>query len=148
LDWHLLDNSQHKKLQRWVEDLNQFYRIQPALYQNDFRPDTFEWIDCHDARQSTLSFIRRSAADGPEIIVVCNFTPVPRRNYRIGVSEEGLWRECLNSDSRNYGGANHGNFGAVEASPVPVHGRLFSLNLTLPPLGILFFQKENQGEDA
>lgn len=142
LDWHLLESPFHLGLQRWVEDLNQFYRGRSALHASDFSPTGFEWIDCNDAHQSTLSFIRQNSSDNDKIIIVCNFTPVPRYNYRVGVSEDGVWRECLNSDSRNYGGSDHGNLGNVETSPVPAHGRLFSLNLTLPPLGIVFFEKE------
>jgi 1,4-alpha-glucan branching enzyme len=142
LDWHLLENPLHFGLQRWVEDLNQFYRNRPAMYVGDYSSNGFEWIDCNDAYQSTLSLIRRNDSNGDEIIIVCNFTPVPRYNYRVGVSEDGIWLECLNSDSRNYGGSDQGNLGNVETSPVPAHGRPFSLNLTLPPLGIVFFQKK------
>lgn len=143
LDWHLLENPFHFGLQRWVEDLNQFYRGRPALHASDFSSNGFEWIDCNDAHQSTLSFIRRNGSDGDEIIIICNFTPVPRYNYRVGVSEDGVWRECLNSDSRNYAGSDQGNLGNVESSPVPAHGRPFSLNLILPPLGIIFMRGEN-----
>lgn len=142
LDWHLLENPYHLGIQRWVEDLNQFYRSHPPLHTSDFSPSGFEWIDCNDAHQSTLSFIRRNDNNGEEIIIVCNFTPVPRHNYRVGVSTDGFWQECLNSDSKNYGGSNQGNLGYVEASPVPAHGRSFSLTLTLPPLGIVFFEKK------
>ena len=142
LDWHLLDYPPHVGLQRWVEDLNQFYRRRAAMHSADFHSNGFEWIDCNDAFQSTLSFVRRDDSNSDEIIVVCNFTPVPRYNYRIGAAEEGIWRECLNSDSRDYGGSNQGNLGNVETSPVPAHGRPFSLNLVLPPLGIVFFEKQ------
>lgn len=143
MDWHLLENRFHSGLQRWVEDLNQFYRRQEILYASDFSASGFQWIDCNDAFQSTLSFLRQNGI-GNEIITVCNFTPVPRYSYRIGVSEEGIWQECLNSDSKNYGGSNLGNLGTVETSPLPSHGRPFSLNLTLPPLGIVFFEKAKE----
>jgi 1,4-alpha-glucan branching enzyme len=141
LDWHLLDIFFHKGIQRWVEDLNQLYRRHKALYTSDFSSEGFQWIDCNDAFQSTLSFIRQDNSKNNDMIIVSNFTPVPRYNYRIGVSGEGIWQECLNSDSENYGGSNQGNLGDVETSPVPSHGRPFSLNLTLPPLGIVFFKK-------
>jgi 1,4-alpha-glucan branching enzyme len=142
LDWHLLENPLNKGLQRWVEDLNQFYRRTPAMHGDDFSPEGFRWIDCHDARQSTLALMR-SAASGPqekEIVVVCNFTPVPRPNHRIGVPREGIWREQLNSDASEYGGSNQGSMGDVEASPIPAHGLPFSVNLLLPPLGIVFLE--------
>ncbi len=143
LDWHLLENSFHKGLQRWLEDLNQFYRKSPAMHEKDFSHEGFEWIDCNDVHQSTLSLVRHGHYSENDIIIVCNFTPVPRHNYRIGVSQEGIWKECLNSDARDYGGSNQGNLGSLEAAPIPCHGHYFSINLVLPPLGIVFFRKES-----
>ncbi|MBM9604854.1 1,4-alpha-glucan branching protein GlgB [Desulfopila inferna] len=143
LDWHLLENSFHKGLQRWLEDLNQFYRKSPAMHEKDFSHEGFEWIDCNDVHQSTLSLVRHGHYAENDIIIVCNFTPVPRHNYRIGVSQEGIWKECLNSDARDYGGSNQGNLGSLEAAPIPCHGHYFSINLVLPPLGIVFFRKES-----
>lgn len=153
LDWHLLENPFNKGLQRWIEDLNQFYRRTPAMYSGDFSPQGFQWIDCHDVQQSTLSFLRsgRSSSGGSsadEIIAVCNFTPIPRPNYRLGVFADGVWKECLNSDAKEYGGSNQGSLGQIEASPVPSHGHSFSLNLVLPPLGIVFLQKMQLEQDA
>jgi len=144
LDWHLLDYPPHRGLQRWVEDLNRLYRHEPALYEIDFDPAGFEWIDCNDSQQSVVSLIRKGRIADDLIIAVCNFTPVPRLNYRIGAPRGGYWREILNSDANEYGGSGHGNLGGVEASPIPSHGRLYSLNLTVPPLGVAFFKSEGE----
>ncbi len=139
LDWHLLEYDRHANLQRWVEDLNRFYRQEPALFTQDFSPGGFEWIDCNDVMQSVITFLRWGR-EGEVILVACNFTPVPRHNYRVGVPEGGFWQEVLNSDALNYGGSGQGNLGGVEAAPIPFHGRFNSLNLTLPPLGVVFFK--------
>ncbi len=144
LDWHLLENKFNTGLQRWIEDINQFYRKNPAMHLDDFTNNGFQWIDCNDVGQSTLSFVRRGGSAQDEIIVVCNFTPVPRQNYRIGVPLEGTWKEYLNSDSGEYGGSNQGNLGELETTPVPIHGHPFSINLVLPPLGIIFFKKSEE----
>jgi 1,4-alpha-glucan branching enzyme len=139
LDWHLLENPQHVGARRWVEDLNSFYRSAPGLHELDCDPSGFEWIDCCDADASVVSLLRKGRMNDSEILVVCNFTPVPRLNYRVGVPRGGVWRERLNSDARDYGGSGVGNMGAVEAAPLSCHGRRFSLSLALPPLSILFF---------
>lgn len=141
LEWFVLEHAEHAGVQRWVKDLNRLYRSEPALHQIDFDARGFEWIDCEDRDASVLSFLRR-AADGGELLVVCHFTPVPRRNYVVGAPVGGRWRELLNSDARDYGGSGMGNFGGVEAAPVGVHGRPFSLTLTLPPLAVLVFKRE------
>jgi 1,4-alpha-glucan branching enzyme len=141
LDWHLLQFPFNKGLQRWLEDLNQFYRHHPAMHALDCNYQGFQWIDCNDAPQSTLSLMRKSADPEDDIIVVCNFTSVPRHNYRVGAPGEGNWIEVLNSDAREYGGSNQGNLGEVEAYPVPAHGMSNSLNLVLPPLGVVFFKR-------
>jgi 1,4-alpha-glucan branching enzyme len=138
LDWHLLEVDLHAGVQAWVEDLNHLYRELPALHALDCAPAGFEWVDCHDADKSVLSFLRRGAADDPVVLVVLNFTPVPRTNHRLGVPLAGRWREVLNSDAPRYAGTGWGNFGGVEAAPVPEHGRPCSVTLTLPPLGALF----------
>ncbi len=144
LDWHLLGQSYHHGLQRWLEDLNQFYRREPAMHIQDFSTQGFAWIDCNDAFQSTVSLLRRGLAAHLPVVAVCNFVPVPRHNYRVGVPREGFWQERLNSDAREYGGSNQGSQGRLEASPVPCHGYEWSLNLVLPPLAIVFFTPENQ----
>jgi 1,4-alpha-glucan branching enzyme len=140
LDWHLLEYSPHQGVQNWVRDLNHFYKTEPALYELDFSIDGFQWIDFRDSEQSVISFIRKARNNDDIILVVCNFTPAPRYNYRVGVPRGGFWREALNSDSRIYGGSGHGNLGGVEATPVPSHQRYYSISLTLPPLGVLFFK--------
>jgi 1,4-alpha-glucan branching enzyme len=140
LDWHLLDSPEHEGLKRWLRDLNTLYRGTPALWRRDFDSDGFEWVDCHDAESSIISFARKSGADDPVILVICNFTPVPRPTYRVGVPSGGHWEECLNSDAPIYGGSGQGNLGGAEAAPVGAHGRFYSLSVTLPPLSVLFFR--------
>jgi 1,4-alpha-glucan branching enzyme len=140
LGWHMLEQPLHRGLQRWVQDLNQLYRNEPALHEQDFDPAGFEWIDCNDALQSTLGMMRKARSAGGVVIVVLNFTPVPRHNYRVGVPIEGFWREALNSDAQDYGGSGQGSLGGAEASPVSAHGHPYSLNLTLPPLAVVFFK--------
>ncbi|GMR03284.1 MAG: 1,4-alpha-glucan branching protein GlgB [Thermodesulfovibrionia bacterium] len=140
LEWHVLQYPLHQGICAWVKDLNGRYRNEPAMYELDFSKDGFEWIDFHDWEQSIISFIRKGRRGNEIILVVCNFTPVPKYNYRVGVPGGGIWKEILNSDAEIYGGSGSGNFGAVKADFVPAHGRDFSLSLTLPPLGILFFK--------
>ena len=145
LDWHLLQYPQHAGLQRWVRDLNTFYRGGPALYEVDSEPSGFEWIDCNDTQRSVVSFLRRGRDPGDVLVFVCNFTPIPQHNYRVGTPRGGFWREALNSDAPLYGGSGQGNMGGMEATPLPIHGRPYSLNLTLPPLGIVVFRPEDRG---
>jgi 1,4-alpha-glucan branching enzyme len=147
LHWHLLELSPHASLQRWVEDLNRLYRNERALHQLDFDPRGFEWIDCNDSQNSVLSLIRKGRSESDILVIVCNFTPVPRLNYRVGVPTGGYWREILNSDAEEYGGSGHGNLGGVEASPIPFHSRSYSLNLTVPPLGAIFLRRETSTVD-
>jgi 1,4-alpha-glucan branching enzyme len=141
LDWHLLQYPVHAGLQQWVADLNRLYRSEKALYERDFDPGGFAWIDCSDWQQSTLALMRRGNNEEDLIIIGCNFTPVPRHNYRVGAPKAGFWREILNSDAEHYGGSGQGNMGGVEASPLPFHGLPFSLTLTLPPLGLVFLKR-------
>ncbi len=136
LEWHVLQYPLHSGVKQWVSDVNHAYRELVALYQKDFSPDGFEWIDCNNADASTLAYLRRGR-NGEMVMVVCNFTPVPRENYQLGVPRGGRWRERLNSDAKEYGGSGIGNFGAIEASPLPCHGQFHSLSLRLPPLGVL-----------
>ncbi|MDR7435714.1 MAG: 1,4-alpha-glucan branching protein GlgB [Armatimonadota bacterium] len=140
LEWHLLARSLHAQVQRWVADLNRLYRNEPALHELDCDPSGFEWIDCTDADHSIVSFLRKAHSTGDLLLIVCNFTPVPRHGYRVGVPRGGYWREILNSDAEIYGGTNQGNLGGREADPIPFHGRPYSLALTLPPLGCLFLK--------
>ena len=141
LDWNLLDALPHAELQRWVEDLNKAYRTIPALHELDFLPDGFEWIDCCDSENCVVSLIRK-AKSGQMVAVALSYTPVPRHNYAIGVPRGGHWTEVLNSDAKIYGGSGQGNMGGVDAAPIPLHGRKWSVNLTLPPLGAVFLLSE------
>jgi 1,4-alpha-glucan branching enzyme len=141
LDWHLLDWPLHRGLQRWVRDLNTFYRGEPAFHQLDCDPAGFEWVDCNDSEQSVLSLLRKGKSPDDQLLLVCNFTPVPRYNYRVGVPQGGRWEEVLNSDAPLYGGSGQGNMGGVRAAPVPWHGRSYLLNLTLPPLGVIALKR-------
>jgi 1,4-alpha-glucan branching enzyme len=147
LDWHLLEHLPHREVQRWIKDLNDLYRAESALYELDFAKEGFEWVDFRDWEESVISFLRRGESTDDIIFVVCNFTPVPRKNYRVGVPRGGFWKETLNSDAKIYGGSGYGNFGGVEATPVPAHGRYHSLSLTLPPLGVLFFKNEGEAKE-
>jgi 1,4-alpha-glucan branching enzyme len=140
LDWDLLQYPAHLGLQRWVSDLNGLYRREKVLHAIDFAPEGFQWIDCNDSQQSTVSLLRMRGYEDP-ILVACNFTPIPRHNYRVGAPRGGFWEELLNSDSTLYGGSGHGNMGGVEAAPVAAHGQPYSLNLTLPPLGIVYMKR-------
>ena len=142
LEWHLLEYAPHQGLQRWVTELNRLYRNEPALYEIEFEPSGFEWIDCNDSESSSLSFIRKGRSTKDIILVVCSFTPVMRQNYRVGVPRGGFWKEILNSDAGEYGGSGRGNLGGTEASPIPLHGRPFSITLTLPPLSVVYFKSE------
>jgi 1,4-alpha-glucan branching enzyme len=142
LEWHLLKNPLHAGLQRWVRDLNTLYRGQSSLYEFDSNPAGFEWVDCKDSQRSVISFLRRGRNAGNQILFVCNFTPVVRENYRVGVPLEGSWKEILNSDAPLYGGSGQGNLGSLSTIPLPIHGRPFTLNMRLPPLGIVAFQAD------
>jgi 1,4-alpha-glucan branching enzyme len=144
LDWHLLDQPFHQGLQRWVGDLNRLYRSEPALHELDFSPEGFEWIDANDALQSTVSVIRRCKSTDDLILIACNFTPVPRLNYRLGIPEGGTWQEVLNSDARDYAGSGKGNMGSIEAAPISSHGRPYALNMVLPPLGAVFLKHHSK----
>jgi len=140
LEWHVLRYPLHAGMRDWVRDLNAFYRSEPALHARDFSRAGFEWVDCNDASNSVIAFLRRGKRWEDLVLVICNFTPVVRENYRVGVPRGGFWRECLNSDAPAYGGSGQGNFGGVEASPLPAHEREHSLNLRLPPLGVLILK--------
>jgi 1,4-alpha-glucan branching enzyme len=143
LDWQLLDTPPHSALQRWVRDLNTFYRGQGALHELDFDSGGFAWVDCTDFQRSVISFLRRGRNTAHQLLFVCNFTPVVRQNYRVGVPQSGFWKEVLNSDAPLYGGSGQGNFGGLAAAPLPVHGQPFSLSMTLPPLGVVVYQYQS-----
>jgi 1,4-alpha-glucan branching enzyme len=144
LDWDLLRDPFHSGVQRWVADLNRLLRAQPALHELDTDPAGFEWIDANDWEGSVLSFLRKGRSPDDVVAVVMNFTPVPRPNYRIGVPRSGFWEELLNSDASDYGGTGAGNYGGMEAWEAEQHGRPYSLNLTLPPLGCVFLKPRTE----
>jgi 1,4-alpha-glucan branching enzyme len=140
LDWDVLQYPVHYGLQNWVGELNRLYRSEPALHQLDNTPDGFEWVDCNDNLTSTISLLRKSESPRETVLIVCNFTPIPRMGYRVGVPSVGYWRELLNSDALEYGGTGWGNLGGVHADEEEAHGRPYSLKLTLPPLSALFLK--------
>jgi len=138
--WEVLQYPFHSGLQRFVRELNRLYREYPAFYQVDFDFTGFEWIDIADVEDSCISFLRRGTNPKNYLIFACNFTPVPRENYLVGVPEPGYYREILNSDSELFGGSNMGNGGGVMAKNVKAHGRPCSIAITLPPLAVVAFQ--------
>lgn len=142
LDWHLLQDEPHCQLHRYVRDLNHFYLAEPALYECDFEPSGFEWIDFRDWEGSIIAFLRRARREAPFLIFVCNFTPVPRPGYRLGVPEPGAYREVFNSDRPEYGGSGHGNPECLWAEPIPWSDRPYSIRLTLPPLAVIVIKRE------
>jgi 1,4-alpha-glucan branching enzyme len=142
LEWHVLEYPLHQGVQRWVADLNRVRRDNPALYSRDFSPDGFRWVQRGDWEQSAISFLRLGNDDAPPVLAVFNFTPVPRYNYRVGVPRAGYWREILNSDAQIYGGGGLGNWGGVDAVPMPYEDYSHSLTLTLPPLAAVFFKPD------
>ena len=142
LEWDLLQYPAHTGIQRCVADLNVLYRQERALYEVDFEPSGFEWVDCNDHQSSVISLLRRARDPHDFLAGVLNWTPVVRAQYRVGVPESGFYREVLNTDSALYGGSNAGNQGGVHTEPIPAHGHAQSLRLTLPPLSALVFKRE------
>jgi 1,4-alpha-glucan branching enzyme len=143
VEWGLLQFDNHRKLQDLVRELNLLYRSHPAFYDNDFHYSGFEWVDFHDVENSIISFLRRSANGQSFLLICCNFTPVPRQKYRIGVPHAGVYREILNTDSELFGGSNMGNAGAVTSAPIQTHGRADSVSITLPPLAVVVFEPQS-----
>jgi len=139
LDWQCLDDAIHRGVQHLVRDLNWLYRTTPALHRLDCEPEGFSWIDAANGAESVLSYLRRGRDPHELAVIVCNFTPVPRHDYRIGVPRPGRYGERINTDALEYGGSGVGNAGGVEAEPHPMHGHAYSLRLSLPPLGVLIF---------
>ncbi|HKS87996.1 MAG TPA: 1,4-alpha-glucan branching protein GlgB, partial [Stellaceae bacterium] len=142
LDWQLLGDPMHGGVQRLVRDLNRLYRATPALHQLDCEPEGFSWIDAANGAESVLSYLRRGRDPEGLAVIVCNFTPVPRHGYRIGVPRPGRYAERINTDAEIYGGSGVGNSGEVLAEPYPMHGHAYSLSLQLPPLGVVIFTAE------
>ena len=140
LDWSVPEEPLHRGLTRYVSRLNRIYRREPALHTGDCRPGGFRWIDCSDSDGSVLSFIRTDVAGNDMILVVCNFTPTPRKGYRIGVPEKGFWGLRINSDSKSFGGSGYPGVRGKRACGIPCHGLPCSITVTLPPLGVLFLK--------
>jgi 1,4-alpha-glucan branching enzyme len=140
LDWHLLQYPPHRGIQQWVKDLNAFYISEPVLYEVDFEREGFEWINLADWEQSVISFIRKGRTTKDILLVICNFTPVPRYKYMVGVPVDGAWRLVLNSDDKKYGGSGLVKIVKVKAKKIPYNDRPYSISVTLPPLGVLFLK--------
>jgi 1,4-alpha-glucan branching enzyme len=144
LDWQLLQFEPHQKLKQFVGDLNQLYRREAALYTQDFAEEGFQWIDCSDNRHSVVSFVRRAKDSDEFVVAVCNFTPQPHSHYRVGVPELGFYTELFNSDAREYGGSNMGNLGGKWTDEWSLHNQPYSLDLCLPPLGVLILKLDRE----
>jgi 1,4-alpha-glucan branching enzyme len=140
LDWHLVQYDRHNQIQKLLQDLNKLYRSEPALHHWDFDMHGYEWVDGSDWQNSILCFMRKGQSWEDSVLIACNFTPTPHANYRIGVPHGGFWKEILNSDASEYGGSGHGNFGGLWTDPIPSHGRSQSLNLAIPPLGVVYLK--------
>ncbi|HEY9876934.1 MAG TPA: 1,4-alpha-glucan branching enzyme [Leptolyngbyaceae cyanobacterium] len=144
LEWHLLQYEPHRNYKNFIARLNEFYSSQPALFTQDFSQDGFEWIDCSDNRHSVVAFTRRDKDSEDFLVVVCNFTPQPHSHYRIGVPESGYYTELFNSDAREFGGSNMGNLGGKWSDDWSFHNRPYSLDLTLPPLGVIVMKLDRE----
>jgi 1,4-alpha-glucan branching enzyme len=144
IDWHLLERADHSGVQALVRELNRIYREEPALWEVDFSPDGFRWLEPNDAGANVLAFARLSAGGARSLVCVCNLSPVPREGYRVGMPSPGRWREALNTDSTYYGGSDVGNLGGVEAEAAPWHDQPYSAEVTLPPLGVVWLVPEAQ----
>lgn len=147
LDWKLLAYERHAAIRNWVTALNNLYRNEPALYQQDCEPAGFEWIDASDSEQSIISFIRKGDLEDSIMLAVCNFTPQTHNNYRIGVSLVGNWMEALNSDAAQFGGSGQGNPAKLSTDEMPFHGRPYSINITVPPLAVIFLKYEAASDE-
>jgi 1,4-alpha-glucan branching enzyme len=141
VDWHALGFEDHQGIQRWVRDLNNFYRKEAALHETDFNPEGWRWIDADDSDNSVLTYMRLRKDGTEPLVIACNFTPVPRRAYRVGVPNQGYWGEVLNSNAAVYGGTDEGNFGGRMTEAIPCHGFDNSLLLNLPPLAMVVLKQ-------
>ncbi len=142
VEWHLTNEDSHKGIQRTISALNKLYKTEPALYEKSFKPEGFEWIDFKDADSSVISFLRKGLDTKDNVLVVCNLTPIPRENYRVGIPEAGKWHEIFNSDSKDFGGSNVGNMEFVNSEATPTHDKAYSVSLTLPPMGVIYLKRE------
>ncbi len=141
LDWHLLADPMHRAVEHLVGTLNHLYRTEPALHELDHDPAGFQWLEADDMERSVLVFERVAQDPANRLVIACNFTPIPRPNYRVGVAAPGTYREILNTDAESFGGSGTGNLGEVAVTPAQAHGRDLSINLTIPPLGLIILQR-------
>jgi 1,4-alpha-glucan branching enzyme len=148
LPWHLTSEQPHQQIQRTISALNNLYKTEPALYEISFDPEGFEWIDFNDAESSVISFLRKGKDRKGDVLVVCNLTPVPRENYRIGVPEDGNWREIFNSDDSDFGGSNIKNQQPVKSESLPTHQKNHSISLNLPPMAVVYLKKDRFSKDS
>jgi 1,4-alpha-glucan branching enzyme len=146
LEWHLLENPDHAGIQSLVRDLNRAYRAEPALWEMDYRPEGFWWIEANATEDNVFAFARRSRDSSRMVVLAANLSPVPRHHYRLGLPRSGPWRETMNTDSEYYGGSGQGNLGGVLAEGIPWHSQPFSAEVTLPPLAALWLVPD-AGED-
>jgi 1,4-alpha-glucan branching enzyme len=145
LEWWVSGLPEHAGVKQLLRDLNRVYRSEPALFELDFTHEGFEWVDADNADASVIAFLRKAASGAPPLLVVCNFTPVPRSNFLVGVPRRGAWREIINTDARDYGGSGWGNLGSVQSAPVNAQGRVESVSLNLPPLATIVLRWEGHG---
>ena len=147
LDWFLLEYDSHRTMQNYVEDLNAIYHKEPSLYELDHSPLGFEWIDSHNYMESIIVFMRKARNSDDFTITICNFTPVSRNQYRIGVPQQGIYYEILNSDLSKYGGTGKINEKEIKAQEIPCNARPYSIEIDLPPLSTLLIKIKQQTED-
>ncbi|MFD2518728.1 1,4-alpha-glucan branching protein GlgB [Salinimicrobium flavum] len=143
LEWHLTNEDSHRQVQETLKELNRIYSSEPALYEKAFDSEGFEWVDINDEENSIISFLRKGKDPKENILIICNFTPVPRENYRIGVSEKGSWKEIFNSDDKKFGGSDVKNSEVIDSQPLPAHRKENSLALTLPPMAVIYLKRTN-----
>jgi 1,4-alpha-glucan branching enzyme len=148
LEWDALEYDFHAGIQRACADLNALYRSEPALHELDHEHEGFEWVDANDFESSALTYLRKARSTGDVLLIACNFTPIARQAYRIGVPRGGVWREVLNTDATPYGGSGAGNMGGLEATPAPLHGRPYSVNALLPPLSVVVFKSDGEQQNT
>jgi len=145
LDWHLLNYDAHSGLSNWLKDLNWLMRNEPALHELDCKSSGFEWVDCQDHEQSILCYLRKSSHEADTLLVIANFTPIPRWHYRVGVPQKGFWKELLNSDATVYGGSGIGNYGGIWSDEWSQHGHGQSISVRIPPLAVVVLKLEAAG---
>ena len=141
LDWHLTNEHQHSRIQETLKELNKLYKQEPALYEKAFSHEGFEWVDINDEENSIVSFLRKGKDPEDNILVVCNFVPAARENYRIGVQQSGSWKEIFNSDEERFGGSNVKNPEKINSEELPAHRQTNSISLTIPPMAVIYLKK-------